>query len=526
MGLEKQLLYKDPQRCKDGSTLPIEVHRRRFESEGQELFLALVRDMSLRKETEEALHVEQAKAQQYLDIAEVIMVAIDANERVTMINQKGCEVLDYRQVEIIGKNWFDLCLPSQVREVVRRNFHRLLRGELDCCLEHYENTVLTKFGAERIIEWHNTVVRDGSGRITHTLSSGSDVTERHKTNAALTQALQEVLELRARLESDNIYLQEEIRTAHSIENIVARDRCMLDLIDQVIRVASQETTVLIQGETGTGKELIARILHSRSARSDRPLIKVNCGAIPAGLVESELFGHERGAYTGATARLIGRFELADGGTIFLDEVSELPLHTQVKLLRVLQEQEFERVGGSRTLKVNVRVIAATNRDLEKMVEENEFRRDLYYRINVFPLIIPPLRARTVDIPPLVERIVEKFSKKLGKPFTSISRESLELLKRYPYPGNVRELENIIERAMILGKGPKLIIDPKLLPVTDFQAGDTGRIKLVQLERDAIVRALKDLQWVVSGPRGAANALGMNPNTLRSRMRKLKIKQPN
>ena len=203
----------------------------------------------------------------------------------------------------------------------------------------------------------------------------------------------------------------------------------------------------------------------------------------------------------------------------------MPLHTQVKLLRVLQEQEFERVGGSRTLKVNVRVIAATNRDLEKMVEENEFRRDLYYRINVFPLIIPPLRARTVDIPPLVERIVEKFSKKLGKPFTSISRESMELLKHYPYPGNVRELENIIERAMILGKGPKLIIDPKLLPVTSSQSSDNGTIKLVQLEHDHMLKALKDLQWVVSGPRGAANALGMNPNTLRSRMRKLKIKRP-
>jgi transcriptional regulator with GAF, ATPase, and Fis domain len=291
-------------------------------------------------------------------------------------------------------------------------------------------------------------------------------------------------------------------------------------------VAGTDSSVLISGETGTGKELIARAIHDLSKRKDRPLIKVNCAALPAGLIESELFGHEKGAFTGAISRKIGRFELADGGTLFLDEIGDLPPGVQAKLLRVLQEHEFERVGGTQTIKVDVRLITATNRDLAKAVEENSFRTDLYYRLNVFPIHLPPLRERKEDIPLLTQYFINKYMTRMGKRIEKISQETMNRLIAYPWPGNIRELENIIERAVILSKGLILEIEDELLPSSHLpDQKEKGSLTLEEVERDHIVKILEKARWVIEGPKGAAKILNLHPNTLRSRMQKLGIKRP-
>jgi transcriptional regulator with GAF, ATPase, and Fis domain len=299
-------------------------------------------------------------------------------------------------------------------------------------------------------------------------------------------------------------------------------------------VASTDATVLISGETGCGKELIARAIHSRSARRNRTIVKVNCGAIPSGLVESELFGHVKGAFTGALDRRTGRFELADGGTLFLDEVSEIPLDTQVKLLRVLQEREFEPVGSSRTVRVNVRIIAASNRDLEKAIKEEKFRADLYYRLNVVPIVMPPLRQRRSDIPLLATFFTERYARQFGKSVQGIARETMDLLSSYSWPGNIRELQNVIERAVVLSAGPVLRLGPDLLPIVPSDATPDGENSAVfgadaytlqRVERRHIIDALNQTEWVIEGARGAAKVLGLNPNTLRSRMKKLGIQRP-
>jgi len=290
------------------------------------------------------------------------------------------------------------------------------------------------------------------------------------------------------------------------------------------QVAPTDATVLIHGETGTGKELLARAVHDRSRRKNRPLVKVNCGSIPSGLVESELFGHERGAFTGATQQRIGRFELANGGTIFLDEVTELPLDTQVKLLRVLQEGEFERVGSSRTMKVDVRVIAATNRNVQEVVRSGVFRSDLFYRLNVFPLEVPALRERREDIPLLVNFFLSRFGKNLGKEVRGVSQKSMESLSNYAWPGNIRELQNVIERAVVLAKGPIVQIDDSMLRADETVEDSSFIDNLENVERQHIVRALTETRWVIHGKKGAAEILGINPSTLRSRMDKLGIKK--
>ena len=338
------------------------------------------------------------------------------------------------------------------------------------------------------------------------------------------KSYEEIQALKARFQSETVYLQEEIKTDHNFEEIIGQSAPMRQLLRAIEQVAPTEATVLIQGETGTGKELLARAVHDRSRRKERPLIKVNCGAIPTGLVESELFGHERGAFTGATQRRIGRFELAAAGTIFLDEVTELPVDTQVKLLRVLQEGEFERVGSSQTIKVDVRVIAATNQDLKQVVAKGAFRFDLFYRLNVFPLRAPALRERKEDIPLLVNFFLSKFAKKLGKEVRGISQNGMENLTRYDWPGNVRELQNIVERALVLAAGSIVRVDASML-----QSGEALKKAAVDtlenVERNHIVRALKETNWVIHGKRGAAETLGINPSTLRSRMEKLGIKRP-
>lgn len=369
--------------------------------------------------------------------------------------------------------------------------------------------------------------------------------ERLQAEANLRGALAEVESLKNRLQAENVYLQEEIRRDHHFEEIVGSSPPLLDMLGQIEIVAPTDSTVLINGETGTGKELIARAIHNRSSRQQRPLVKVNCGAISAGLVESELFGHVKGAFTGAIDRRAGRFELANGGTLFLDEVSELPLETQVKLLRVLQEQEFEPVGSSRTVRVDVRIIAATNRRLEEAVREGRFRQDLFYRLNVFPLRVPSLSERQSDIPHLVRFFLSRFSKKFGKRVDGVSHESMQLLMNYSWPGNVRELQNIIERAVVLSQSSTLTLGRNLFPpleMTDrlaFSKGvgtlnasarpqnsaDEPPITLQEVERRHILDILDQTGWTIDGPNGAARLLSLHPNTLRSRLKKLGIQRP-
>ena len=328
---------------------------------------------------------------------------------------------------------------------------------------------------------------------------------------------------KARLEAQNVYLQEEIKGAHNFEELIGSSTSLRKVLKNVERVAPTDSAVLITGETGTGKELIARAVHNLSPRKDRPLVKVNCAAIPAGLIESELFGHEKGAFTGALTKKMGRFEVADKGTIFLDEIGDLPLDLQSKLLRVLQEGEFERVGGTQTFKVKVRVIAATNRDLAQQSKAGHYRPDLYYRLNVFPIHLPPLRERESDIPLLVQYFVRKFAVNFGKKIDRIPERMMTALQRYPWPGNIRELEHVIERAVILSEGPEL--EPiEWLSSSDGKAGPAKTRTLEEAERQHIIDVLEQTSWRVSGPKGAAAVLGLKPTTLEAKMKKLGIER--
>jgi formate hydrogenlyase transcriptional activator len=337
-------------------------------------------------------------------------------------------------------------------------------------------------------------------------------------------AYREIAELKNKLADEKLYLEEEIRTEYTFEEIVGESPALKRVLSQVETVAATDSSVLILGETGTGKEVIARAIHDLSLRRERTFVKVNCAAILTGLLESELFGHERGAFTGAIAQKVGRFELAHRGTLFLDEVGDIPLELQPKLLRVLQEKEFERLGGTHTLHVDVRVVAATNRDLTQMVEERLFRSDLYYRLNVFPIVVPPLRERAEDIPRLVRYFAQKHARGMDRHIETIPAEEMEALTRYHWPGNVRELENLIERAVILSRGPTLHVP---LP-EDRLSGNAPSLSLLTLaaaEREHILRALTETDWVIAGPRGAAARLGMKRTTLQSRMAKLGISRP-
>ncbi len=332
-------------------------------------------------------------------------------------------------------------------------------------------------------------------------------------------AYREIAELKNKLAEEKLYLEEEIRTEHNFEEVIGESAALKRALSQVETVAPTDSAVLVLGETGTGKEVLARAIHDLSRRRNGTFVKINCAAIPTGLLESELFGHERGAFTGAIAQKIGRFELAHHGTLFLDEVGDIPLELQPKLLRVLQEKEFERLGGTRTTRVDVRVVAATNRNLAEMVEEDLFRRDLYYRLNVFPILIPPLRERREDIPLLVRYFVQKYARQMDRRIESISAEELDALTRYHWPGNVRELQNLIERAVILSPGPEL-----RLPVAGLKQPSEApsNATLRAAEREHIIRVLEETNWVVGGPRGAATRLGLKRTTLQSKMRKLGI----
>src|SRR3989441_1000001 len=347
-------------------------------------------------------------------------------------------------------------------------------------------------------------------------------------------AYREISELKDKLAQEKLYLEEEIRSEMNFAEIVGKSSALRKVLKRVETVAPTDSTVLIYGETGAGKELVARAIHDLSPRSSKPFVKLNCAAIPTGLLESELFGHEKGAFTGAIAQRIGRFEVADGGTIFLDEIGEIPIELQTKLLRVLQEREFERLGSSRTLRTDARLIAATNRDLEAMVAEQKFRSDLFFRLNVFPVHVPPLRERQGDIPLLVRHFTQQFSRRMNKVMETIPSATMDALCRYHWPGNIRELQNVIERAVIISTGPALSVD-----VADLKFSKAGHVVertdspksptngalhnvLEETERQQILKALKQSHWVVAGPNGAAAHLGMERSTLPQRIRKLGI----
>jgi transcriptional regulator with GAF, ATPase, and Fis domain len=353
-----------------------------------------------------------------------------------------------------------------------------------------------------------------------------DFSERKRSEAALAKAFKEIQTLKDQLQTENIALREEIDKVSLFEEIVGTSPALHAVLSRLSKVAPTDSSVLITGETGTGKELVARAIHKRSRRSSRAFVSVNCAAIPRDLIASELFGHEKGAFTGATQRRLGRFELAEGGTIFLDEVGELPAETQIALLRVLQEREFERVGAAGSIRTNVRVIAATNRDLDAAIAAGTFRSDLFYRLNVFPIEMPSLRERREDIPLLVEYFIDRFARQAGKSFQAVNKKSLDLLQSYPWPGNIRELQNVIERSVIVCETETFSVDESWLsrqpPVTVPSSGREPLRKLPSQEKEIIEAALTESGGRVYGPSGAAAKLGIPRSTLEHKIRSLKI----
>jgi PAS domain S-box-containing protein len=418
--------------------------------------------------------------------------------------------------------------------------------------EHFARTCFSgeRFRAEfrflardgRVVWVHGEakLVSDDNGTPLFLHGVAFDITERKRAEEAAAAAFEEIRRLTDQLQADNAYLQEEIQLKYNYAEIVGQSLAIQSVLHQVEQVAGTTATVLVLGETGTGKELLARALHNRSSRRARPMLAVSAASLPCTLVESELFGHEKGAYTGAMTPQIGRFEQADGSTLFLDEIGELPLEVQVKLLRVLQQGQFERLGSTRTLSADVRLIAASNRNLAQMVKEGRFREDLFYRLNVFPIRLPPLRERTEDIPLLAWAFVKEFGRTMGKTIASIPRATMEALKRYPWPGNIRELRNVIERAMIVTQGPTLLVElPSLSSTTlaplgrglqtmpqhqEEGAAPADGLTLDEAQRRHILAVLQRTGWRVSGKHGAAVILGLKPTTLESRMAKLGIKR--
>jgi len=498
-------------RAKDGSLRVLLSSAETFEIDGKVFLLVSSNDVTERIESEEGFR-------DLADAAPVMIWMVDPDSECTYVNERFLDFTGRSKEEELGQGWMQGIHPD----------------DHDATVETYT----TKFAQRQSFEMEYRLRRhDGEYRwildcgVPHFSSDGVflgyigsclDITERKGSEVALQTAHAELHQLKNQLEAENIYLQQELQLDQKFGEIVGQSDAIKYVLFKINQVAPTDSTVLITGETGTGKELAARAIHGASSRKDRPLIKVNCGALSPTLIESELFGHEKGAFTGAVGRKQGRFELANGGTIFLDEIGELPPELQVKLLRAIQESEFERLGGSKTIKVDVRIIAATNRNLKLEVEQGTFREDLWYRLNVYPVTMPPLRQRKEDIPLLVEHFVSTYAKKSGKTILSVSPRAMQSLQSHSWPGNVRELANVIERAVIHTSGSVLqIVDhfeqmsPETLPSTQT---------LEEVERDYIIRTLENTGWRIEGPFGASKILGLNPSTLRTRMVKLGIQR--
>lgn len=477
---------------------------------------------------EAALHASEERNRAILNAIPDIMFLLDREGTYLDYHARNEEFLLKPPSEFLGKKQAEV-LPAELAEKFSHSFAEAFQSDQPAVLE-YKLPL-----PQGLRTFEASMVRCNNDKI---LAIVRDITQRREAEESLKKALDEVQRLKDQLHEENIYLQEEIRVASNFGEIIGGSEPLRRVLRQAEQVAPLDTTVSIFGETGTGKELLAHAIHKLSRRTNRTLVKVNCAALPGTLIESELFGHEKGAFTSADARRIGRFEIANGGTLFLDEVGDLPLDLQAKLLRVLENGEFERVGGSHTIKVDVRVIAATNRNLEEAVHEGNFRSDLYYRLNIFPITMPPLRERKEDIPILVNHLVKLFSKKFGKRIDSIPQDAMTKFRNYPWLGNVRELRNVIERAVINTQGLKLnLIDDldsqaierdlheQVLAhhalADSIPAGET----LEQTEYNLIFRTLKNVHWKVEGTGGAAELLNIHPSTLRSKMRKLGIERP-
>lgn len=456
---------------------------------------------------------------------------IDQEGRTTHLNPAGETILGWKADDFIGTFSHQLIHHTHANGA---HYHALdcpiYAAFHDGKVHHVDDEVFwRKDGTSFPVQYVSTPIIGDQGELLGAVVTFNDITQRKEREESLRRALAEVERLKERLQAENQYLRQEINVSHNFEQIIGQGPAMTKAKRLIEQVAATDATVLILGETGVGKELFARAIHNLSWRKERPMIKVNCAALPSSLIESELFGHEKGAFTGATTRRLGRFELANGGTIFLDEIGELPLELQAKLLRVIQEGEFERLGGSQTISTDIRIVAATHRDLSKMILTGAFREDLYYRLNVFPVNIPALRERREDIPQLVTHFVRKFAKKQGKTIESISYRVQSALLEYRWPGNIRELENVVERAVILSTQGKLHIDGGMMAQSSETRGNDiaavqkeDRRSLAQIEREHIVSVLNITGWRIAGEHGAAVILGLHPNTLRSRMNKLKI----
>jgi len=431
------------------------------------------------------------------------------------------EILGYSFEEFPGTiDSFRRRLHPEDAETIWTAIERHLQERVPYRVEY---RLQTKSGDYRWFLAGGQAIWNSEGKAIRMSGSIQDITERKQGELDLKAALSEIKELKEKLEVERAYLQEEIKSEYNHENIIGQSNALNYIFYKVEQIAPTDTTVLILGETGTGKELVARAIHGLSPRKDRALVKVNCATLPSNLIESELFGHEKGAFTGAHARQLGRFEVANGATLFLDEIGELPLELQPKLLRVIQDGEFERLGSTGTIKVDVRVIAATNRNLEEEVRRGRFREDLWYRLSIFPITVPPLRDRMEDIALLVDFFVDKITKRMGKSIETIPTSVMNTLKDYQWPGNVRELENVLERAVINSSGPKLhLVDELKKSHKDLR---TAQKTLNEVERDYIVRVLEQTHWRVSGQNGASKILGLDRSMLRARMRKLGIRQP-
>ncbi len=485
----------------------------------------MAHDITEKKIADRALRDSQSQVSGIVNSAMDAIISVDENQRVVLFNTAAEKMFRCPAIEAIGQP-LERLIPNQFREDHSAYIREF--GETGVTSRAMAGaraiSGLRSDGEEFPIEASISQVVAGGQRLYTVIMR--DISERNRSERELRDALLEVQRLTDQLQQENIFLQSEIALEHNFHEVVGESDEIKYTLFKVAQVAPTDSTVLILGETGTGKELVARAIHSTGPRKNRPLLKINCAALPPNLIESELFGHERGAFTGAHARKAGRFEVANGATFFLDEIGELPLDLQAKLLRVLQEGEFERVGGNKSIKVDVRIIAATNRNLKTEIQKGLFREDLWYRLSVFPITVPPLRQRKVDIPLLVNYFVDKFNRKLGKSVTSISPRVMEALENYSWPGNVRELANVIERAIINSRGSTLdLADPLDDGTTSSLATGNGSQSLIDVERNHILRVLESADWKIEGQSGAARILGLHPSTLRTRMIKLHIQRP-
>ncbi len=499
-------------------------------SEGSKMTLSALLE---KKEALQKLQNLQRHHESILQSAGDGIYGLDCQGHTTFVNTAAARMVGWEFEELIGKSQHDMIHHTKIDgSPFDKKECSIYAAFKDGKVHHVEDELFwRKDGTSFPVEYISTPIRDENNVLKGAVVSFKDITRRkeaeqalYKTNIELKEALTEVNQLKVRLEQENKYLQQEIKLTHNFEEIISQSKLFKKVLGQVEQVAKTDATVLILGESGTGKELITRAVHNLSKRKGRPMVKVNCAALPATLIESELFGHEKGAFTGALAKKVGRFELADGGSIFLDEIGEIPIELQSKLLRVLQEGEFERLGNSNTTKVDVRIIAATNVNLREAVTNGTFREDLYYRLNVFPIQIPSLRERKEDIPLLTRHFLLKYNARFGKKIEIITERVIDSLMNYNWPGNVRELENVIERAVIISPKDKLEIGDAI-PRSNMGSSDEEIITLADNERAHILSILKLTNWRISGERGAAKILDLNRTTLEARMKKLGIERP-